>query len=291
MDLKQLFGYEGKNVVITGAASGMAKAATELLIELGANVYALDINEVKLPVTKSYKVNMGIKEQIDDVIEQLPETIDAVFNCHGIAAWPGKEVEVVTINYISQRYLAEQLLPRISEGGSVTFIASDGGYGWEKNWDKLSEILALDTFESNVHRVKENVPYIIEENSYVFSKKAIVAYVKSKVWSPEYIGNRVRINCISPGYTKTGLTSDFEKATEQTAALAGFKINAKEMIENTYLSEWNGRSARPEEMGYPLVFLGSKMASYISGQDVNISYGKDAYNDIKALLESLSYSE
>ena len=267
MDLKQLFGYEGKNVVITGAASGMAKAATELLIELGANVFALDINEVKLPVTKSYKVNMGIKEQIDQVIEQLPETIDAVFNCHGIAAWPGKEVEVVTINYISQRYLAEQLLPRISEDGSVTFIASDGGYGWEKSWNKLSEILALDTFESNVAWVKENVPYIIEENSYVFSKKAIVAYVKSKVWSPEYIGKRVRINCISPGYTKTGLTADFEKATEQSAALAGFNINAKEMIENTYLSEWNGRSARSEEMGYPLVFLGSKMASYISGQD------------------------
>ena len=124
MDLKQLFGYEGKNVVITGAASGMAKAATELLIELGANVFALDINEVKLPVTKSYKVNMGIKEQIDQVIEQLPETIYSVFNCHGIAAWPGREVEVVTINYISQRYLAEQLLPRISEGGSITFIAS-----------------------------------------------------------------------------------------------------------------------------------------------------------------------
>ena len=291
MDVKQLFGYEGKNVVITGAASGMAKAATELLIELGANVYALDINEVKLPVTKSYKVNMGIKEQIDYVIEQLPETIDAVFNCHGIAAWPGKEVEVVTINYISQRYLAEQLLPRISEGGSVTFIASDGGYGWEKNWGKLSGFLALDTFESNVHWVKENVPYIIEENSYVFSKKAIVAYVKSKVWSPEYIGNRVRINCISPGYTKTGLTSDFEKAAEQSAALSGFKINAKEMIENTYLGEWNGHSATPEEMGYPLVFLGSKMASYISGQDVNISYGKDAYNDIKALQETLLYSE
>ena len=27
MDLKQLFSYVGKNVVITGAASGMAKAA------------------------------------------------------------------------------------------------------------------------------------------------------------------------------------------------------------------------------------------------------------------------
>ena len=36
MDLKKLFGYEGKTVVITGSASGMSKAATELLLELGA---------------------------------------------------------------------------------------------------------------------------------------------------------------------------------------------------------------------------------------------------------------
>lgn len=31
MDLKKLFGYEGKTVVITGSASGMSKSATELL--------------------------------------------------------------------------------------------------------------------------------------------------------------------------------------------------------------------------------------------------------------------
>ena len=50
MDLKELFGYTGKNVVITGAASGMSKSATELLLELGANVYAIDKNEINLPV-------------------------------------------------------------------------------------------------------------------------------------------------------------------------------------------------------------------------------------------------
>ena len=56
MDLKKLFGYEGKNVVITGAASGMARSATELLISLGANVYAIDINPVDLNVTQSYQI-------------------------------------------------------------------------------------------------------------------------------------------------------------------------------------------------------------------------------------------
>ena len=46
--MKNLFGYEGKTVVVTGAASGMGKATAELLVELGANVYALDWAEVKV---------------------------------------------------------------------------------------------------------------------------------------------------------------------------------------------------------------------------------------------------
>lgn len=34
MDLKKLFGYEGKNVVITGATSGMSRSAYYLSLEL-----------------------------------------------------------------------------------------------------------------------------------------------------------------------------------------------------------------------------------------------------------------
>lgn len=280
MDLKELFGYEGKNIVITGAASGMAQSAAELLIDLGANVYALDLNEVTLPVKQSFKVDMGNKEEIDKVVEQLPDTIDALFSCHGIAAWPGKEVLVVTVNFISQRYLAEKLLPKIVDEGSVNFIISDGGYGWEKSWDKVSEMLSTDGFEEAIEWVEENKEYVTNENSYVFSKKSLVGYVKSKVWSPEYIDRKIRINSISPGQTQTGLSKDFIEATEQSA---GGKIDGKKAIEEMYLSGWNGRVAEPEEMGYPLVFLGSKMASYISGQDLNISYGKDAYMDVQSL--------
>ena len=85
MDLKKIFGYEGKTVVITGSASGMSKSATELLLELGAEVYAIDINPIDLPVKKAYKADLSNKEEIDKVIEDLPDKIDALFLCHGIA--------------------------------------------------------------------------------------------------------------------------------------------------------------------------------------------------------------
>ena len=62
MDLKKLFGYEGKTVVITGSASGMSKSATELLLKLGAKVYAIDIKSIDLPVEKAFKADLSKKE-------------------------------------------------------------------------------------------------------------------------------------------------------------------------------------------------------------------------------------
>ena len=141
MDLKKLFGYEGKNVVITGAASGMSRSATELLLELGANVYAIDVNPIDLPVKKAYQADLSDKEQIDKVISSLPEKIDALFLCHGIAEFKGRELLVQKVNFYSQKYMTEQLLDRISDHGSVTFIASVGGFGWQQVYPKAVELI------------------------------------------------------------------------------------------------------------------------------------------------------
>ena len=46
--MKDYLGYTGKVCVVTGAASGMGKATAEMLVDLGARVYALDWAEVKV---------------------------------------------------------------------------------------------------------------------------------------------------------------------------------------------------------------------------------------------------
>ena len=42
--MKDYFGYQEKVVIVTGASSGMGKATAEMLVDLGAKVYALDWN-------------------------------------------------------------------------------------------------------------------------------------------------------------------------------------------------------------------------------------------------------
>ena len=278
MDLKKLFGYEKKCVVITGAASGMSRSATELLLNLGANVYAIDKNPIDLPVTEAFEVDLSQKEEIDKVISKLPERIDALFLCHGIAAFPGQELLVQKVNFYSQKYMTEQLLERIVDHGSVTFISSVGGFGWQSVYKEAVELINLPTWEEAI-RWYENHPKLIE-SAYVFAKQCLESYVTYKCMSHEFIDRKIRINAINPGDTTTGLTADFNKSTSPN----GDEFEGEEMISNIFLKSWNGYAASPEDMGYPMVVIGSAICSYMSGQLIYIDYGLTSSWTSAALL-------
>ncbi len=280
MDLKKLFGYEGKTVVITGSASGMSKSATELLIELGAKVYAIDINPIELPVEKAYQADLSDKEAIDKVISDLPAKIDALFLCHGIAQFPGKELLVQKVNFYSQKYMTEKLLDRISEHGSVTFISSVGGFGWQQVYNKAIELINIPTWEEAMKWYEENPE--LTNNAYVFSKQCLESYVTYKCMSKEFIDKRIRLNAINPGDTTTGLTPDFNKSTSPT----GNPEEGEAIISNIFLKSWNGYPAEPKEMGYPMVVVGSDICSYMSGQLIYIDFGLTSTWTSGALLQA-----
>ncbi len=284
MDIKAMYGFENKNVFITGSASGMAKAATEFLIELGANVYAADINEITLPVTKAYHADLSRKEDIDAVLENLPETIDAVFLCHGVSHLPGKELFVSKVNFLSQKYIAEALAPKMPEWGSITFIASIGSFGWENTIRKIQGLLNAKTWEEGIDWYENHMDMILtpesnEQLDYGLSKQALAAYVVEKAHSPMYISKKIRLNSINPGNTTTGLTETFYKVQ----AKSGDPEEGRKQIERVTLESWNGRAARPEEMGWPMVVLGSKICSYVSGQNLYIDYGVSSTWKLAAL--------
>lgn len=273
MDLKKLFGYEEKKVFITGSASGMSKAATELLIDLGAEVYAVDLNPIELPVKKAFQANLANKDEIDAVLAQLPEQLDCVFLCHGIATHPGNEMLVEKVNFLSQKYITETLLPRIKDNGSVTFISSFGGFGWEQVLSKIGGLLNAATWEEALDWYAAHSDFyntkLAAAADYTFAKQSLNAYVVSKCHAPEFISRRIRLNSICPGDTLTGLSDAFY----QTSSADGTMENGKENVEGIFLKSWNGRPATSEEMGYPLVCIGSNIFSYTSGQNIYIDYG------------------
>lgn len=286
MDLKKLFGYEGRNVVITGAGSGMGYAATRLLVELGANVYATTRRKpLDFQVTKEIKADLNSKSGVDAVIDELPESVDALFICHGIANRLGKTnaLDVQLTNFYSFKYMTERLLPHIVDDGAVTFISSDGGKDWRSSLTDCLEIINISGWEEAIAWYESHPD--CTNDGYVFSKKCQNVYVFAKCHSPEFISRKIRLNAIAPGMTKTGLTEDFNKS------ITGDAAQGQAILEKFSLEFWNGRWASPEEMGYPLVAVGSKIFSYMSGQVLYINYGASSLWEIGELQKRQEVSE
>lgn len=283
MDIKALFGLTGKNVVITGAGSGMGQAAARLLVELGANVYTVDRRALTdLEVTKEIQADLSSPEGLDAAIAQFPETIEALYICHGIANTPGRTNAklVQLINFYSFKYLTEKVIDRIADNGSVTFISSYGGKDWRRSFKGCEQIIACKSWDEAVQWYDTHPEYT--DGGYVFSKECQFAYVMSKCHSPEFIDRKIRLNAIGPGMTKTGLTNDFNRSINGDAA------QGQAILEKSALEFWNGRWATPEEMGYPLVAIGSKLFSYMSGQTIYLDYGATSRWELEELKHALN---
>lgn len=267
--MKDYFGFQGKKVVITGAASGMGHAATEMLLDLGAEVYTMDVREVDLPVKKQIVVDLLDLNSINAAIEQLPEEINTLISCAGI---PGTtymggrftEADVVTVNFLAPRHLIDTLYKRMPEGSAIGVISSGSGMSWAENTEILAPLLETPDFESGrawLDDPDNDTPITEDHAGYHFSKEAIIFYCKARSADFSYKG--IRLNVISPGSTNTGMKDDF------------VKLSGQEAFDSLFMG--NGRAAEPREMGEPLVFLCSDMASYISGVNLAVDYSFEAY--------------
>jgi NAD(P)-dependent dehydrogenase (short-subunit alcohol dehydrogenase family) len=264
--MRNLINYEGKRVVVTGAASGMGEKTAELLINLGAEVYALDIKEPKLPVKAYIPINLAEKQSIDQAVQQLPEEIDCIMNCAGIAGATNNgelinPLTVVTINFIGARHLIEALIPRVREGGAVSIIASTGGRAWSQKIQSLLPIVETVSFDEAQEWFIENEKNVLAgydiaaHASYAFSKEATILWMKRRAYSLSE--KKIRLNTVSPGSTATPMSKAFNVISNGLADRAISKI---------------GVPATPEDQAKVLVFLGSDLASYVSGQDLQVDY-------------------
>ncbi|WP_369046573.1 SDR family oxidoreductase [Sinomonas sp. P10A9] len=264
--MTDLLGYAGKVCVVTGAASGMGRATAELLAGQGAAVYELDIKAPEQSLGTYVRVNLADRVSIDEALTALPEQVDAVFSCAGIAGeiYAGRtftEMDVLTINFIGGRYLVEGLIPRLSTGGAIAVIASTGGMRWQQRASTLLDFVKTEGFEEAQQWFKENRDALFEGHPgvnlpYMVSKEALIVWMKHRAFALSEKG--LRLNSISPASTATPMSDDFSL---NAAGLKGSHISLV------------GRPATPEDQARALVFLNSDLASYVSGQDLQVDFG------------------
>lgn len=260
---KEFFGYEGKVAVVTGASSGMGKATAQMLIELGAEVYAMARREVKLEgLAKSIQVDLTDKAAIDDAFSQVPEKIDFFFGVAGLRGATLPFMTVAKTNLIANKYILEEvLIDRFNEGGAAAIVTSAAGISWEKdgNMKFFKAVVDAEGYEATVAALEATGLTAVNGGfAYVYTKLAanyLVARLQG-IYGPK----KIRVNALLPG----------ETATEFGSEDAGAAIRSTEL---TAYAGYSGRAADAEEMAAPLVFLCSNMASYISGAMLSADYG------------------
>jgi NAD(P)-dependent dehydrogenase (short-subunit alcohol dehydrogenase family) len=246
MTMFDAFRFDGKRVLVVGAASGMGNATAQLVQDAGAEVVGMDFAEITIPGVKGIHVNLADPASIDKALAECGGPVDVVFSCAGVAdGTPGIE----KINFIGHRYLIDKLLASetLGRGGAIGFISSAAGLGWEPTLGLIKEYLAVTDFDAASQ-------WAIEHNKadYMWSKQVICAYVASQAMP--LLKKGIRINAICPGPTDTPL------AQANKEMWLGFGSD--------YRAETGIEAATPLEQAYPLVFLCSDAAAAITGQIV-----------------------
>jgi NAD(P)-dependent dehydrogenase (short-subunit alcohol dehydrogenase family) len=243
MSIFDAYRFDGKRVLVVGGATGMGAAAAELVLDAGADVVVMDYADITLDGVEAIQVDLAEKGSIDAAVEACGGPVDAIMACAGVAdGTPGIE----RINFVGHRHLIERMieLGHLGAGGSIAFISSAAGLGWEANMEAIKGALETADFDSGAKWFQEN-----EKADYYHTKQVVCAYVASQAFP--MLKKGIRINAICPGPTETPLAL----ANEDTWLAFGADYRDAVKID----------ASTPQEQAYPLVFLCSDAAAAING--------------------------
>jgi len=253
MTVEDVLGYEGKNVVVSGAASGMGEAAAQILLDLGAEVTAIDVKPVAVAAKNALEVDLRDPKAIEKAADSIAAPVDAVFSCAGLPGPPFSFVDVMLVNFVGARHLIERLIPKMPAGSGIVCIASAGGIGWQQNLGTILALLQTESFEAGKAWCEANPePFAAGEGAgaYLLSKQVLNAWVGWR--GVDLIKKGIRLNCINPGPTDTPMMPSF---------VAAYGAQLIDVAQGPI-----GRHSTTEEQAWPLVLLNSPRMSYVSGE-------------------------
>ncbi len=253
--MENLFRYDGKRVVITGAGSGMGEATARVLASLGAEeIVAIDVKKPPLDEVKFLEVDLRAADAIESAVAEVARggPIDALVYAAGLPGGSFPPVDVMLVNFIGLRHFIETAVPHMRPGSAVASVSSAAGVGFLALQAQVKPLLEIRDHPGARAWVEEKAK---EEgfDPYTFSKMCTIVYTLSRGASraPE---TGIRLNCVSPGPTDTPMMPHFVKQTSQE-----FMDRFPRPL---------GRNSTAEEQAWALAFLCSAAASMVNGENL-----------------------
>jgi len=249
----------GKKIIVTGAASGIGAETAIQLKAAGAVVIAVDRNEPNVPVDDYHQVDLMNEAALDALIEKLkPLKADGLANIAGVPPTAPPEV-VVSVNLVALKRLTLGLVDSLADGASIVNLASLAGIGWEGEVPKIKAAKSLR--HADVARFCTQNE-ITNDNSYFFSKQALVAWTLENRWT--WRDRDIRMNAVSPGPVETPILKDFLETLGERAE------------EDMRIMD---RPGKPTDIAPVVVFLLSAGSVWLRGSNIAADGGMRANID------------
>lgn len=248
-----------KNIVVTGASSGIGLRVAELLTERGARVIAMDQKPPPLAVSSYVKVNLGDPASIDVAVSLLAdEPIHGLCNIAGVPEMAGDEA-VYKVNFLGLKRLTNLVLPSMACGAGIVNLSSTAGYMWRERVDPLCELAMIDDWHKAEAWIRAHP--VMFDQSYSKFKEALIVWTQA-VASAWFLRHGVRMNCVSPGPVQTPIFDDFVRTFGMQ--------NVDDIVGRT------GRIAQPDDVALPVLFLLGDQSRWIVGVDLPTEGGLGA---------------
>ena len=270
----ELLRYDGRHVVVTGCASGIGAQVVRQVTELGGRVTGLDLRPPAESgqLDRFIEIDLSREESIEAAVAGIGDIgvpVDALFNVAGVSSGIGDPMRVVRINFLGTRRFTEALVDLLPAGSAITSVSSLAAASYRENARTTAGLLATGSMAEGLTWCEAH-PEALADGGYRLSKEAIILYGMRRVGE---LGARgIRINCTGPGVTETPILDQLRSAYGQS-----------------YLDSFTtplGRVAGPDEQSAVLVYLGSRAASYITGQVVWVDGGTVAQRIAAELVDT-----
>ena len=250
------FRLDGKVAVVTGAGQGIGRAFAHALGEAGARVAVVDIVSKRaetvaeelekkgvesLALTADVTKSEHVQQMVDAVMHRWGELTIGVNNA-GIGFWSESEAttedqwnDLMAVN-LTAVFLCAQ-----AEGR----VMLKAGYG---------KIINTASMSGSIVNTPQN------QAAYNTSKAGVIHLTRSL--AAEWASRGVRVNSISPGYTRTRLVDDLV-ATPQGQQVVPQWMQLTPM----------GRMAEVTDLQGAVVFMAAEASDFMTGHDMVIDGG------------------